>query len=227
LSFHGYKGEFIKSEVTGLKRLKYDRTKPFTKSISYYDQFKSTKEIPIPNFYVVPKRLEKVVKLLRQNRILMLPLKEDTEMQVEAYRIDKYETVKSPFENHYLHFNTEVTSTTIIQQFKKGDFLVPTNQPGLKYLLETLEPEATDSFFNWNFFDIILQRKEYFSPYVFEDIAKEILDNNPELKMKLDLKKEYDSDFAKDSYAQLDFIYQHSKYAEKSFMHYPIYRILK
>ena len=33
LSFHGYKGEFIKSEVTGLKRLKYDRTKPFTKSI--------------------------------------------------------------------------------------------------------------------------------------------------------------------------------------------------
>ncbi len=227
LSFHGYQGGFIKSDVTGLKRLKFDRSKPFTKSVSYYNYFKPTKEISIPNFYIVPKRLKKVVRLLRQNKIQILPLKEDTEIQVEGYTIDSYETVKSPFENHYLHYNTEVSSSTVVQQFKKGDFLVPTNQPGLKYILETLEPEATDSFFNWNFFDIILQRKEYFSPYVFEDIAKEILDNNPVLKTEFDLKKEYDSDFAKDSYAQLDFIYQHSKYAEKEFMHYPIYRILK
>lgn len=227
LSFHGYQGDFIKSDVTGLKRLKFDRSKPFTKSVSYYNYFKPTKEISIPNFYIVPKRLKKIVRLLRQNRIQILPLKEDTEMQVEGYTIDSYETVKSPFENHYLHYNTEVSSSTVMQEFKKGDFLVPTNQPGLKYLLETLEPEATDSFFNWNFFDIILQRKEYFSPYVFEDIAKEILDNNPVLKTEFDLKKEYDPDFAKDSYAQLDFIYQHSKYAEKNYMRYPIYRILK
>ncbi|MDC9723912.1 MAG: M14 family zinc carboxypeptidase [Urechidicola sp.] len=227
LNFYGYEGSYIKSEVTGLKRLKYDQTKPFTKSVSYYNNYKPSKEVSIPNFYVVPKRLKKVVQLLRQNRIQILPLKEDAEIQVEGYTIDRYETVKSPFENHYLHYNTKVTSTVTMQQFKKGDFLVPTNQSGLKYLLETLEPEATDSFFNWNFFDIILQRKEYFSPYVFEDIAKEILDNDPVLKTEFDLKKEYDSDFANNSNAQLDFIYQHSKYAEKNYMRYPIYRILK
>ena len=34
-------------------------------------------------------------------------------------------------------------------------------------------------------------------------------------------------EFASNSHAQLDYIYQHSKYAEKSFMQYPIYRILK
>lgn len=227
LNFHGYEGSYIRSEVTGLKRLKYDRTKPFTKSVRYYNNYKTSKEVNIPNFYVVPKLLEKVVQLLRRNKIQILPLKEDTEIQVEGYTIDSYETVKSPFENHYLHYNTEVTSTVTMQQFKRGDFLVPTNQPGLKYLLETLEPEAVDSFFNWNFFDIILQRKSWFSPYVFEDVAKEILDNNPELKTEFDLKKEYDAEFANNYYAQLDFIYQHSKYAEKSFMQYPIYRILK
>jgi len=227
LSFQGYQGGFIKSEITGLKRLKYDRSKPFTKSVNYYNYFKPTKEITIPNFYVVPKRLGKVIRLLRENRILLMPLKENTQMQVEAYTIDSYETVKSPFENHYLHYNTEVTSSIEMQQFVKGDFLVPTNQPGLKYILETLEPEATDSFFNWNFFDIILQRKEYFSPYVFEDLALEILENNPQLKTAFDLKKEYDPEFASNSYAQLDYIYQHSKYAEKEYMRYPIYRISK
>ena len=45
--------------------------------------------------------------------------------------------------------------------------------------------------------------------------------------MEFDLKKEYDSDFEDNSNAQLNFIYQHSKYAEKNFMKYPIYRILK
>ena len=59
--------------------------------------------------------------------------------------------------------------------FKKGDYYVPIDQPGIRYLLETLEPEAKDSFFNWNIFDIIMQQKEGFSPYVFEDLALEIL----------------------------------------------------
>ncbi len=227
INFKGYKANFIKSEVTGLKRLKYDRSKPFTKRVSYYDSYKPSKEIVIPNFYLIPKKFEKIIKRLRQNRIQLLPLKKDAGIQVQSYSIKHYETVKSPFEGHYLHFNTEVEAYIEMQQFKKGDFLVPTNQPGLKYLLETLEPEATDSFFNWNFFDIILQQKEGFSPYVFEDLALEILNKNPELKTKFDLKKEYDPEFSDNWYAQLNFIYQHSKYAEKSYMHYPIYRILK
>ena len=59
--------------------------------------------------------------------------------------------------------------------FKKGDLYIPTKQKGIRYLIETLEAEATDSFFNWNFFDTILQQKEGFSSYVFEDIAAEYL----------------------------------------------------
>ena len=40
-------------------------------------------------------------------------------------------------------------------QFYKGDYVVPTSQFAKRYLLETLEPTAADSFFNWNFFDSI------------------------------------------------------------------------
>jgi len=228
LSFHGYKGSWFKSELTGLKRLKYGRKKPYTKSVSYYNYYKPTKKVTIPNFYVVPKRLVKTIHRLQQNRIQLLPFKEDIEIEVEAYTIKNYETVGTPFEQHYLHYNTEVIATTVMQSFKKGDFLIPTNQPGVKYILETLEPEATDSFFNWNFYDIILQQKEGFSPYVFEDIAKNILDENPTLKVDFERKKEADLEFKNDWYAQLNYIYQHSKYTETSFyMKYPIYRILK
>ena len=227
INFRGYEGEYITSEITGNKRLKYNRDKPFSKEIYYFNIYKPTKEVTIPDYYIVPKRLEKVVKRLKQNKIEMYPLKEDVSIQVESYKIANYNTTKKPFEGHYLHYNTEVEKTTKMQEFKSGDFVISTNQSGLKYLLETLEPEATDSFFNWNYFDVILQQKEHFSPYVFEDLALEILEKNPELKTEFELKKQYDKDFADDAYAQLDFIYKSSKYAENTYLKYPIYRIIE
>jgi hypothetical protein len=57
----------------------------------------------------------------------------------------------------------------------RGDIIVPTQQRAKRYLIETLEPQGSDSFFNWNFFDAILDRKEGFSDYVFEDVAAEML----------------------------------------------------
>ena len=101
-----------------------------------------------------------------------------------------------------------------------------TEQMGVKYLLETLEPEGVDSFFNWNFFDTILQQKEGYSAYVFEDLAATILIENPELKTKLNSRIKEDSKFAKDSDAQLDWVYKNSKYYESAHLQYPVYRIL-
>ncbi|MBP3840118.1 MAG: hypothetical protein J6D35_04070, partial [Chryseobacterium sp.] len=108
---------------------------------------------------------------------------------------------------------------------RKGDFLVSTKQEGAKYLLETLEPEATDSFFNWNFFDAILGQKEYFSDYVFEDTAAELLKNNQVLRTAFELEKISNPEFAKDGNAQLEWIYRNSEYYEGSVGLYPIFRI--
>ena len=84
-----------------------------------------------------------------------------------------------------------------------------------------------DSYFNWNFFDAILQQKEYFSSYVFEDVAKDLLDKNPTLKSEFDAKKLSDKAFSDSGSAQLDWIYKHSDYYEKSHLQYPVYRIIK
>lgn len=70
-----------------------------------------------------------------------------------------------------------------------------------------------------------MQQKEGFSPYVFEDLAKDILSKNPKLKSDFEAKKKTDTKFAKNWYAQLRYIYMHSKYKEKAFLRYPVYRI--
>jgi hypothetical protein len=118
-----------------------------------------------------------------------------------------------------------VDKSTLKMDFRKGDYFVPTRQPGVKYLLETLEPEAYDSFFNWNFFDTYLQTKEHFSAYVFEDIAAELLKKDDKLRKELEEKKSLDEKFAASGSDQLRFIYTNSPYYEKEHMRYPIFRI--
>jgi len=227
LYFKGFEGNTIESEVTGFKRLQYDRSKPFTKKVAYQDYLKPKIEVKIPSAYIVPKSWFDVIERLELNQVEIQPLKKDTTITVEAYKIDNYKTRSNPYEGHYQHYNTNITRTSKEVTFTAGDYIIPTDQKALRYLIETLEPQAPDSFFNWNFFDTILQQKEGFSPYVWEDKAKELLDNDPELKLLFETKKYTDTAFANNWYAQLDWIFKKSVYYEKAHLQYPVYRILK
>lgn len=225
LSFKGYEASRLKSEVTGLKRLKYDTAKPFTKEILYYNQFKPTQQVKIPGGYIIPRSWWNIVELLEMNNIKLEPFKKDTTLQVEVYHIEDYETKNAPFEGHYLHENTKVASNKERVKIRKGDFYVSTQQAGINYLLETLEPEAPDSFFNWNFFDSVLQQKEHFSPYVFEEIALEYLKNNKKTEEEFSAKKATHPEFAKNWYSQLNWIHKRSGHYEKAHLRYPIFRV--
>ncbi|ALM06504.1 hypothetical protein SB49_00755 [Sediminicola sp. YIK13] len=227
LNFKGFEADTLISEVTGLPRLKYDRKRPFTKKVAYSDNFKPSVIVEVPKAYIIKKGWSKVVDLLAKNQISYKTLQQDSTFLVESYKIEAYSTYDRPYEGHYPHYGTKISKKSDTIRFLQGDYLVPTNQPGMRYLLETLEPEAPDSFFNWNFFDTILSRKEGFSPYVFEDIALEMLQENNSLNLEFQLKKEMEPDFAQNWYAQLDWLFVHSEYYESAHMQYPVYRILK
>ncbi|MDR6301518.1 M14 family metallopeptidase [Mesonia maritima] len=226
LAFKGYEAERIKSKITGKDRLKYDRNKPYTKDIKYYNSFKPSDTVNIPKAYIIPQGWWKVIDLLKLNQIEMTALEKDSIMEIESYRIEDYQTRENAYEGHYPHFATKVFASTKKVKFRKGDFIVATNQLGIRYLLETLEPMAVDSFFNWNFFDTILQQKEHFSPYVFEDLAWNLLQENPELKHRFETKKKENRDFRNNWYAQLDWIHKQTSYYEDAHLQYPIFRML-
>ena len=96
--------------------------------------------------------------------------------------------------------------------------------PAARYLVEALEPQATDSFFAWGFFDSILQQKEHFSDYVFEDVAANLLRQDPALREQLEKQKQQDPVLAKSGAAQLEWVYRHSKYYEPTHLRYPVAR---
>lgn len=225
ITFKGFAAKYKPSAVSGADRLYYDRNDPYTKKIKYWNKFEPQLSVEKPAAYVIPKAWDKVIGLLKLNGVQVQELKADKELAVDVYYIEDYKTASRPYEGHYIHNNVQLVTKKQTLKFYKGDYLVYVNQPQNRYIMETLEPQATDSFFNWNFFDSILDQKEHYSAYVFEDTAAGLLKDDPELKTKLNQKKIKDSTFAQNPSAQLEFVYQNSNYYEKTHLRYPIARL--
>lgn len=225
LDFKGFEAGNKTSRISGKPRLYYDRNKPFVKKVKYFDSYKAEKWVKIPSYYVVSQSERKTIDILKINQIEMKPLVKDTAISVQVYKISDFKTTKNPYEGHYYHYDIRVESHVEKINFRKGDYLINTSQDGVKFLLETLEPEATDSFFAWNFFDGIFGQKEYFSDYVFEDTAADLLATDSDLKERFEDKKASDAQFSANAEAQLEWLYRNSPYYEGTVNRYPIFRI--
>jgi len=56
------------------------------------------------------------------------------------------------------------------------------DQKGAKVAMNLLEPQAPDSLLAWGFFNAIFEQKEYGENYVLEQLAREMLDKDPQLR---------------------------------------------
>lgn len=227
VTFKGYAALYKPSDISGLKRLYYDRDKPYTKTIKYWDNYKATDSVVKPLAYIIPQAWGKIIDLFKLNSVVMHRLTHDTTINLQMYYIEDYKTAAKPFEGHYMHSNVKLNPVETQVKFYEGDYVVHTNQPLNRYIVETLEPRGVDSFFTWNFFDAVLGEKEYFSNYVFEDKAAEMLKTDAVLKKKLDEEKLKDPKLANSAGAQLNFVYRNSIYFEKTYLRYPVGRLLK
>ncbi len=227
INFKGFEAKYKPSEITGHSRLYYDRNAPYEKEIPFFNNYVSTLNVTKPEAYIVPQANHEVIQRLQWNGVEMQKLTEDIELEVELYKIEDFKTTDYAYEGHYLHSKLKVKKSTQKWLFRKGDYVVFTNQPANRYIVETLEPQAPDSFFSWNFFDGILMQKEYFSSYVFEDLAAKYLEENPELRARLEKKKAEDEKFAASTRTQLNFVYQNSPWHEKTHRVYPVGRLIQ
>lgn len=225
ITYAGYRYEQKISDVSGLPFSVYNKAAPFERNIPFHNHYKTQYEIIAPEAYIIPQGWYKVIDLLKLNRINMTPLETDTTLNVQVYYIRGYQSSEKPYEGHHANHDVQVEMKEEKLLFRKGDMLIPLNQHGKRFLIETLEPQGMDSYFTWNFFDPILNQKEGFTPYAFEAIASKYLNDHPEIRKKLEAKKLDDKKFASDTQQQLEFVYKLSEYAEPAYQRYPVYRV--
>lgn len=227
VSFRGYEAGHKPSEVSGQPRLYYDRARPFTRPVQYFNTYRATATAGRPTAYLIPQAWGEVAERLRRNGATLEPLTRDVTVPVEVYYVEDFKTTAKPFEGHYVHSQVQLRPQRETVTFHRGDLVVYLNEGApVRYLVETLEPQATDSFFAWGFFDSILQQKEHYSDYVFEDLAADLLRRDPALRERLEKLKQANPAFAANGKAQLEWVYQSSPYHEPGHNRYPVARWL-
>ncbi|HEV3324317.1 MAG TPA: M14 family zinc carboxypeptidase [Puia sp.] len=225
ISFKGYESDTKTSEVTGLPRMYYDHARPFERPVKFFNYFAADLWVTVPKAYLIPQGWHAVTDLLQLNGVRMRRLTRDTTVLVEVYHIRDYKSYPKAYEKHHKNTAIQVSADQESVHFLRGDFVVSTDQPARRFLVEMLEPTGEDSYFAWNFFDAVLQQKEGYSAYRWEDVAAEWLKEHPDVREKLEEKRKSDSAFAQSARAQLEFVYTHSPYYEPAHLRYPVYRL--
>ena len=227
VQFRGFEARHKASAVSGQPRLYYDRAAPYTRPVPYHNTAKATATAGRPTAYIIPQAWTDVAERLRRAGATLEPLAHAVAVPVEVYYFTDFKTTPKPYEGHYLHSQVQLRTATETLTYLAGDWVVylRDNAP-VRYLVETLEPQATDSFFAWGFFDSVLQQKEHFSDYVFEDLAADLLARDPVLRERLEKLKAANPAFATNGPAQLEWVYQNSAYHEPGHNRYPVARWL-
>ncbi|HPE34077.1 MAG TPA: M14 family zinc carboxypeptidase [Bacteroidales bacterium] len=225
IRYKGYEGETGISPVTGLPRFGFNREKPYDTIIPYYERHIPVKTVKAPEYYILPQAWEEVVERLSINRTDMKRFTKDTSVTVQRYIIKEVKTSPYKYNWHRNHTHVELDIATEKVVVREGDYLIPVNQPANKYIVEMLEPEGQDSFFRWNFFDPILEEREYYSSFGFEENALRYLNEHPDFRKEWEEAIKNDTSLAGNHRAQLGYIYQHTEWADNVTKKYPVLRI--
>lgn len=225
--FKGYAAVQRPSKLGNYSRLAYDRDQPWERDIAWFNRCQAQVTVATPKRYLVPQAWREVIERLQWNGVLLERLPSDQTLHGLVYYIDEVVSRPTPYEGHLFHEQMRVSSHAATIQARAGDVLVPLDQPNARYAVETLEPQAHDSFFRWGFFNSIMEKKEAFSDYVFEDTALEMLQAEPALRDAFASWKTQHPEKLADQGAVLEFIYAvGQRHAEPEWRRYPVLGLL-
>ena len=221
--FKGYAAVYRPSVLGDYQRLAYDRSQAWERDIPWYNRCAVALEVATPKHYLIPQAWREVIERLQWNGVVLQRLEADRTLQAQVYRVGTLQSRASPYEGHLFHDHVELSVHTETVQARAGDVLVDLAQTHARYAVETLEPQAHDSFFRWGFFNSVLEKKEAYSDYVFEDTASEMLQDEPELRTKFEEWKQASPELVSNQAAVLDYIFANGKrFNEPEWRRYPV-----
>jgi len=225
--FKGYQAVYCPSVIGHYTRLAYDRSQPWEKAIPYFNHFVSDVTVTRPKAYLLPQAWRAVIERLQWNGVQMLRIEKAQVFEVQTYQIESVQSRPHAYEGHMFYDQLTLVSRQQTVQAVPGDYLIDLNQPQARYVMETLEPQAHDSFFRWGFFNSVLEKKEAYSDYVFEDTAAEILRDEPVTRALFETWKSNHPELLNNQEAVLDFIFTHcERFREPEWRCYPVLRII-
>jgi len=222
IPFDGIAWRHEDSPVSGGKRLVYTG-EPASLDMPILEPSGPAASVRRPPAYWIPGQWDEIIDRLALHGIRMDRLTGPRAVQMDMYRIDNPDLSDNAYEGRVtVQGAPRVERRTEI--LPAGSARVPTDQPLGTLAMLLLEPSSPDSFFRWGFFLEILQRTEYFEPYVMEALGARMLADDAALRAAFEKRLAADSAFAADPDARLRWLYDRSPYHDDRFRLYPVGR---
>jgi len=178
-----------------------------------------------PARYYIPTVWSDIAERLRWHGIKTQLVTEPTIVECEMLRLPDAgldDQNENPYEGHARLVPGVPVAERHALLLQPGSHIVETDQDLGTLAVLLLQPESPDSFFQWGFFLEVLQRTEYFEAYAIEPMARQMMQEDPELRAAFDRRLSEDEEFAGDPTARLEWFYERSAYYDGEYRLYPI-----
>jgi hypothetical protein len=180
---------------------------------------------PAPHGYIVPRQWAAVIGLLKMHGVQMTALPREVHGRFHTVRFSGVQFAQRPFEGRFQVASFIATPVEEDRTIPAGSMFIPAAQRAGKVAMHLLEPQAPDSAVRWGLFQSIFEQKEYFSDYVFEPYAAQMLNQDPALREEFEKKIATDQSFASTPRTRLRWLFERSPYFESDMGAYPVVRI--
>ncbi|HJX71839.1 MAG TPA: M14 family metallopeptidase [Bacteroidales bacterium] len=212
------------SDLTGGHWYRYtNNPKEFV--LPLFNKQEASVQVDLPEAYVIPAEWTEVINRLRIHGIKYDVLKNETVIDAKSYQFSDVKWEVTPFEGRQIISQIKTEEITLEKKYPPGSVIVPLNQPKARLIAFMFEPASKESLLRWGFFNTIFEQKEYFETYVMEEMAREMIQKNPEMKDDFEKWKSSNPGIAADSRTQLDWFYRKTPYFDSSLNIYPVCRI--
>jgi hypothetical protein len=146
------------------------------------------------------------------------------EIKAKAFRATEVRFSATPFEGR---MRAQLTGSWHEEMYcpQDGALFVPIAQPLARLVVALFEPRAPDSFAAWGLFNACFEQKEHMEPYVAEQIARDMLAQDPRLAAEFRSRCEHDAKFAASPVARLEFFLRRHASWDTRYNLYPVLRV--
>jgi hypothetical protein len=214
------------SDLIGARVPRYSST-PWDTTIAVRRSLRPERTVRRPAGYVVPQEWTVAIDRLALHGVATRRLARAWRDTVESTRVLRWTPGASSAEGHRALEVDEVRLERRLRSYRPGDVWVPLDQRGALVAMHLLEAQAPDGLLRWNFFDTVLEPKEYAESYVMEPIARKMMAENPDLAREFQARLQSDPAFAASPQARVDFFFRRSSWADPELQLHPIDRALR
>jgi len=227
IDFPGYAYSRATSAISGAPATVYDPTRPQVWRVPFRDQVSPSLRVQAPlGGYVVPAAwAADIAARLTLHGIAFAPVRTASRaVRAQVFRASHAEFSAAPFEGR-MRVQLDGSWQRETQDIGAGAVFVPIAQSGARLVMHLLEPQAPDSFAAWGLFNGCFEQKERMEPYVAEQIAREMLTQDPSLQQQFQAQLLADAAFAASSTARLDFFLRRHASWDTRLNLYPVLRV--